>query len=127
LLDQQHEDLEVQINNARATISDKFITYQSQFRATDLACRAHGTTIPAAMLERYKHHNATIDARKLALAEDALATAQNKLGRLRLQLANADLNGPRNAQIAHHVHTLACYCAFVSVLLCICNNAPHSC
>lgn len=117
MLDQQHEDLEVQINNARATISDKFITYQSQFRATDLACRAHGTTIPAAMLEKDKHHNATIGARKLALAEDALATAQNKLARLRLQAANAELTGPRNAQIAHHVHTLACYCAFVTMPL----------
>jgi multidrug resistance efflux pump len=107
LLDQQHKDLELQINRARTNISDQFITYQSQFRATDLACRACETTIPAAMLERYKHHNATIDARKLALAEDALATAQNKLARLRLQLPNADLTGPRNAQITHHVHTLA--------------------
>lgn len=108
MLDEQHAELELQINNARATMSDRFITYQSQFRATDLACRTHGSQMPVAMLERHKHHTATIHARKLALAENAFVTAKEKLARVRSHLANEDWTGPRNAQFAHVIHTHAC-------------------
>ena len=89
--------MELQNNDARASISGQFIMYQSQFRATDLACRTHGTPIPALVLERHIHHTSTIHARKLELVENALTMAQNKLDRLELQLSNADLTGSRNA------------------------------
>jgi hypothetical protein len=97
--------MELQSNDARARISVRFITYQSQFRATTLACHTHGTPIPAMMLERHKHHTSTIHVRKLELADNALTMAQNKLARLQLRLVNADSTGTHNAH--HAVDTTA--------------------
>jgi hypothetical protein len=110
VLDQQHEELQLEINNARETVSDRFIAYESQFRAADLACRIHGTPISALMLERHQYHTSSIHARKLALAENALAAAQKKMARFQLQLTNEALTGSHNTPIAHATHTCACYC-----------------
>ena len=98
MLDQQHQEMELQNNDARATISGQFILYQSQFRATDRACRTEGIPIPTLVLERHIQHTSTIHARKLELVENALTMAQNKLDRLELQSNNEDLTGSRNAQ-----------------------------
>jgi hypothetical protein len=101
VLDEQHQEMEVRSNDSRASISNLFITYQSQFRATNLACLTHGTPMPATILEKHRYHTSMIHAHKLALAENALTMAHNKLARLRLRVVNADLTGLRNAQLAH--------------------------
>ena len=98
--------MELQNHDARASISGQFIMYQSQFRAVDLACRTHGTPIPALVLERHIQHTSTIHARKLELVENALTMAKNKFDRLELQSSKEDLTGI--SQCTAYMTTLIC-------------------
>jgi hypothetical protein len=117
LLDEQEQELERQIKNSQATIQDLYVTYQTQFRVTNLTCSSAGIPIPASMLEKHKNHTATISQRKLTLAENALQLAQTTMTRLELQLAKDTLNGPRNALIADDVHTPTFSCTCVTMRL----------